>query len=112
MLEKQYEKKVKQFLMDNHVYEAGTANHMLKKPMNGWFFKVWGGGLQRSGIPDIICNINGYFVAFELKATNGHPSPLQLKNIKMITDSNGVGLIPYPKDFDLVKSVVLELINK
>lgn len=56
--------------------------------------------MSESGIPDLICNINGAFVAIEVKGDGGRPSDLQVLNIEAINRTNGVGLIPYPKDYD------------
>ena len=52
------------------------------------------------GIPDIICCINGTFVGIEVKAEDGHPSALQIRNIRLIQESRGLGYILYPKDFE------------
>ena len=91
MSEKQYENKIKKFLASlPHCY----------------FFKVWGGGFQKAGIPDIIACINGRFVAIEVKAAAGKPSPLQTHNIQLINDAKGFGVITYPDDFEQLKEVL------
>ena len=95
MDEKTFENKVKLFLDD------------LDKT---WYFKVWGGGFQRAGIPDIICNVNGHFVALELKSDTGHPSALQLRNVRLINESNGIAMIVYPKDFEKLKITLKNLL--
>ena len=94
MTEKQLQNKVIQYL---------------KATPNTWFFKVWGGGFQRSGIPDLICCINGVFIAIELKADNGKPTALQEYNIRQINASGGIGIILYPKDFNQFKKLVQEV---
>ncbi|AGL03625.1 VRR-NUC domain-containing protein [Desulfoscipio gibsoniae] len=78
---------------------------------NTWFFKVWGGGFQRSGIPDLICCINGLFVALELKGTGGKSTKLQELNINNINAAGGIGLILYPADFKEFKTLVKEVSN-
>lgn len=93
--EKAFENKVKKFLD--------------KLPLT-WYFKVWGGGFQRAGIPDIICNVNGHFVALELKSDTGHPSALQQRNVRLINDANGIALIVYPKDFEELQETLRELL--
>lgn len=95
MTEKQFENKVKKFLKEN----------------NCWYVKYWGGGYSKSGIPDILACINGYFVAIELKGTDGKPSKLQEWNIRKINESNGIGLILYPHQFEDFKSLVNELLR-
>ena len=96
MTEKQFENKIKAYL---------------NALPNTWFFKVWGGGFQSSGIPDIIACVNGHFVAIEVKAENGKPSPLQLHHIRQINDVKGIGLIVKPSEFEFLKSKLDELLG-
>lgn len=91
--EKLFENKVKTFL----------------KSQNAWILKTWGGGFQRSGIPDLLCCVNGKFVAIEVKASKGKASELQLYNIKKIKESGGVAIVLYPKDFEDFKEMILKL---
>lgn len=91
--EKSFENKIKKFLKDEGC----------------WFLKTWGGGYQRSGIPDLLICCNGYFLGVELKASNGKASELQLWNIEKIKESKGVGLILYPKDFEIFKDLIHKL---
>lgn len=51
MLEKDFQKQVIEFLKQHNVYHV----------------KIWGGGYQRSGIPDLIICLKGKFIAIELK---------------------------------------------
>lgn len=71
--------------------------------------KVWGGGYQKSGVPDILGVIEGKFIAIELKASNGKASELQKRNIKLINECGGYGVILYPKDFEEFKREVEKL---
>lgn len=88
--EKNFENRVKKFL----------------KEQNCWFLKTWGGGLQRSGIPDLLISCNGRFVGVELKAPNGKPSELQIWNLLKIDDSGGFGWLLYPKTFEAFKDFI------
>lgn len=83
----------------------------LKSLPNTWFFKVFGGGFQRSGIPDLICCINGVFVAIELKGDNGKPTELQKMNIKKINEAGGIGIILYPSGFEEFKKLIEEVVK-
>lgn len=47
------------------------------------------------GISDIICCINGRFVAIELKADEGAPSAHQLLFLKNIREVGGIGAVCY-----------------
>lgn len=78
------------------------------KKNNIWFFKVWGGIFQKSGIPDIIGCCNGRFIALELKADNGIASKLQLWTIEQIKKSGGYARTVYPCDYnELVEELKL-----
>ena len=111
MREKNFENKVTKFFESVGVYRLGTPTQKKKIKQVGNYFKVWGGGYQQAGIPDLICNINGYFVALELKGKGGKPSVLQTINIKSIKESNGIAKIVYPDDFEELKKLVKELIK-
>lgn len=51
MLEKEFQNEVIKFLKEQNIY----------------YIKIWGGGYQRSGIPDLIICLKGKFIAIELK---------------------------------------------
>lgn len=83
MREKDFENKIKSFLKDQ----------------GAWFVKTWSNGIQREGIPDILACLNGYFLGIEVKAEKGHPSDLQLKNIRDIRDAGGIAMVLYPDQY-------------
>ncbi len=95
MNEKQFENKIKKYLKDN----------------NCWFTKIWGGGFQRAGIPDLLACIGGRFVAIEVKGSNGQPSELQKYHLREINKSGGVGTMVYPEDWEEFKKLVDELLG-
>ena len=98
--EKKFENKVKSWL------------HQLQKegqPIK--FIKIWGGGFQKAGIPDLICCINGIYFEVELKASNGRPTELQKYNIKVTNAANGIGVILYPEGFEQFKTIVKGVIK-
>ena len=98
--EKQFENKVKGWL--NQLKKEG-------KPIK--FIKIWGGGFQKAGIPDLICCINGIYFEVELKASNGKASDLQEYNIQVTNAANGIGIILYPEGFDQFKNIVKGVIQ-
>lgn len=51
MLEKDFQSEVIKFLKKQNIY----------------YIKVWGGGFQKAGIPDLIICLKGKFLAIELK---------------------------------------------
>lgn len=94
--EKQFENQVRKFLL------------LLPK---AWHYKNWAGPYSKAGVPDILACVNGYFVAIEIKAANGHPSELQKRNIKQIKDSGGIAYILYPKNFEQFKEDMKKLLG-
>ena len=95
MREKDFENKVKNYLIKN----------------NAWVLKTWSNGIQRQGVPDLLCCINGFFVGIELKAEHGKPSELQLWNIKKIREAGGIAIVLYPNQFEEFKEMVIRLKN-
>ena len=72
-----------------------------------WFVKYWGGGLYtQSGVPDLLTCICGIFVGIELKADNGRPSDLQLRELHRIDESGGYALLLYPDDYYRFRELV------
>lgn len=109
--EKLFEKKVEKYLHSIGVYQAGTPSHHMKEKQIGWFTKIWGGGYQKSGIPDLILCVNGFFITVELKAPNGKASELQKMNTARINQSNGIGIILFPDGFEQFKEIMKGVIN-
>ena len=104
--EKQFENKVKRWLESEGIYSAGTPQDRKKVPEWGWYLKTWGGGYQKSGIPDLLLCVNGIFISAELKGDTGTPSDLQLKNTAAVNGSNGIGVVLYPKGFERFQNIV------
>lgn len=90
MREKNFEKKVKKFLKEQHC----------------WVLKTWSNGVQREGVPDLLVCCDGHFIAVELKAENGKPSELQLKNIEWIRNAEGIAIVLYPDQFDQFQHMI------
>lgn len=67
--------------------------NFLTKNMGGYVLKMTGSHFQINGIPDIICCINGRFVAVEVKTKNGKLSKLQALNLQNIKKARGIGLV-------------------
>lgn len=68
-----------------------------------WFVKVQ--QVSINGTPDILCCINGFFVALELKASSkGRLSKLQDWNLNHISKANGMAYVAYPENWDNIKN--------
>lgn len=91
--EKIFENKIKKFIEDH----------------GGWQVKFFANSYTRTGIPDILACINGYFVAIEVKAQNGTPSLLQQKCCADIRNAGGFAFILYPSGFDKFKHFIYGL---
>ena len=65
------------------------------------------------GIPDIICCIDGKFVALEVKKSksslNHSRTKLQNYTIEKIIDANGVALFVFPENWSTVKNILCSL---
>ena len=88
--EKQFENKIKNYLKSKKCYCV----------------KYFGCMYSTSGTPDILACINGYFVAIEVKAQDGHVSALQLEKIKQIRQAGGFGYVAYPSGWDKLKAII------
>lgn len=64
------------------------------KSINAYFLKVHGNSMQPAGTPDLLCCVNGHFVAIEVKKSKGGVvSELQEAKIKQIQQSGGIAFI-------------------
>lgn len=104
--ETKFKNEVQKWLISQGIYAAGTPEHKMTKPIKGWFVKIWGGGMQKEGIPDILMTVNGIFISLELKSATGRPSELQKKNTAMINESGALGVILYPDGFENFKNMI------
>ena len=88
--EKNFENKVKKFL----------------KSKNIWYVKYFGNAYSTPGIPDLICCINGLFVAIEIKSEKGKVSMLQDYNIEKIKENGGIAFVLRPSEFENFKKYI------
>lgn len=83
MREKTFENKVKRYL----------------ESIGAYYVKQFGCSYTAAGTPDLLCCVNGHFVAIEVKSDKGKPSVLQCHKIKQIVASGGIAYVLYPDDF-------------
>jgi Holliday junction resolvase len=72
----------------------------------GWQVKFFANSMTRTGIPDLLCCVNGYFLAIEVKAEKGHPSEIQLYVVNKIREAGGIAVIVYPSAFEDLKNII------
>lgn len=92
--EKIFETKIKEFLSEHNI----------------WHVKYFANRNTKSGIPDILACVNGYFVAIEVKAQGGTVKELQKYHLGKIRESGGFGYVVYPSGFEELKRVILDLL--
>lgn len=92
--EKNFENKIKSYLKSKGV----------------WYVKFFANGFTQKGVPDLLCCAGGRFLAIEVKAEDGRPTPLQLWNIENITKAGGVALVLYPSQFEEFKKLIDSLV--
>lgn len=109
--EKLFEERIKKHLHSVGVYPAGFPTDRMKAPLIGWYTKIWGGGFQKAGIPDILACVNGFMVAIEIKASKGKPSALQKLNVERINRANGIAVFLYPEGFEDFKNLLKGVIG-
>lgn len=63
-------------------------------------------GMGRSGVPDIICCINGRFLAIECKAGANHTTALQERELDAISVAGGLAIVVNEHNIDDVTSAL------
>jgi len=63
------------------------------KHLNVYYFMPATGGYGRSGVPDIVCCVNGKFVGVECKAGLNQPTELQKREMENIRMSGGIAVV-------------------
>lgn len=58
-----------------------------------YYFMPVSNGMGRHGIPDIICCVNGRFLAIECKANGGKPTALQEREMQNIAKAHGIAVV-------------------
>lgn len=72
-----------------------TKIKMYLKDKGAYVEKIWGGGFQAAGIPDLIACYKGRFLGIEVKLDYNKPSEIQKAKLKLINKSGGVGIVAY-----------------
>jgi Holliday junction resolvase len=94
---------------------AGTPESKVKlavvkllKQYGVYFFFPATHGYGRSGVPDIVCCINGKFLAIECKAGKNEPTALQQREINQIQAAGGMAMV-VREDLTLLEFLLKEL---
>lgn len=95
---------------------AGTPESKVKaavvkflKARDVYYFFPATHGYGRSGVPDIICCVNGKFLAIECKAGKNEPTELQKREIQNIQKAKGIAVVIREDNIELVEQILKEL---
>lgn len=95
---------------------AGTPESKVKaavvkllKQYGVYYFFPATHGYGRSGVPDIICCVNGKFLAIECKAGDGKTTALQDKEINAIRTAKGVAAVARETNLYMIEHILKEL---
>jgi hypothetical protein len=76
-----------------------------------YFFMPATHGFGRSGVPDIVACVNGFFLAIETKAGGNKPTALQIREIETIRRNNGVAVVVDETNWDMVRDLIRKMKN-
>ena len=80
----------------------------LLKKYNVYYFYPVTGGFGRSGVPDVVCCMDGRFLAVECKAGKNKPTPLQEAEIEKIRTAKGHAFVINETNLDLLETYLKE----
>jgi len=63
-------------------------------------------GFGRSGVPDIVCCINGKFLGIECKAGKNKPTALQVRELEAIRRAGGMAVVVNEENWDMIRNLV------
>lgn len=66
-------------------------------------------GFGRSGVPDIVACVNGWFLAIECKAGKNKITALQAREIQSIRHAEGVAVVVNEENWDMVPELLRKL---
>lgn len=98
---------------------ASTPEKLVKKKVTtilksigAYYFYPVTGGFGRSGVPDIICCLNGNFIGIECKAGDNKATALQLKNLEEIRATGGFAFIVNEDNIDALERVLKVMVDE
>jgi Holliday junction resolvase len=85
------------------------AVQKLLKELEVYYFTPVTGGYGRSGVPDLVCCVDGMFLAIECKAGGNQPTPLQNREIDLIRAAKGVAMVVRENNVEDVRLVIRQM---
>lgn len=83
----------------------------LLKAQGVYYFSPMTHGFGRSGVPDIICCIDGKFLGIECKAGSNKPTALQEKEMQAIRDAGGRAVVINEHNLTLLGDLLKEMVD-
>lgn len=74
-----------------------------------YYFYPATGGYGRSGVPDIVCCVDGCFLGIECKAEGGKLTALQEHELQKIANAKGRAFIARPSTIDFLNTYITSL---
>jgi len=84
----------------------------LLKACDVYYFFPATHGYGRSGVPDIICCVNGRFLAIECKAGENKPTALQEKEMADIRKQGGIAIVVNEDNLTMLGSILRGLLDE
>jgi len=90
----------------------------LRKELNKEFPNIWiymapGGKFGRKGVPDLLCSIDGFFVAIEVKAEEGmEGTPSQKYEIGLLKQSKAIAFVMDGKNVLKLRTLIKLIYSK
>lgn len=79
------------------------------KSESAYYFFPATHGYGRSGVPDVVACVNGYFLAIECKAGTNKPTALQVREIELIRLAGGVAVVVNEENWDTLPGLIRTL---
>ncbi len=79
------------------------------KQEDAYYFFPATHGFGRSGVPDVVACVNGYFLAVECKAGKNKITALQAREIQSIRRANGVAVVVNEENWDMLPELIRKL---
>lgn len=91
--------------------EAAVKHEVQKllKELEVYFFTPVTGGYGRSGVPDLVCCMDGRFLAIECKANGNKPTPLQNREMDLIRAAKGIAMVVREDNVEDVRLTIRQM---